>query len=124
LGNLKEFGRDNRKDPTEAENILWQALRNNQLGYKVRRQHTIDTFIVDFAFLEKSLVIEVDGEYHNDPDQRKYDTARSEYLVEKGYTELRFTNEEVINSVDSVINKIQSALAGSTPPLREERGWG
>ena len=107
---LKEYGRTNRKNKTEAEDILWQRLRNNQLGAKVRRQHAIQGYIVDFAFLEAKLVIEVDGEYHNIEDQKIYDEERTKFLSRYGLLLLRFTNEQVINETESVINEIKASI--------------
>ncbi len=107
---LKEYGRTNRKNPTEAENTLWQRLRNNQLGVKVRRQHTIQGYIVDFALLELKIVIEVDGEYHSAEEQKKYDDARTTFMNRFGLHLLRFTNEQVINDTDNVIREISSSI--------------
>ena len=109
-GMLKKFAEENRKKPTEAESVLWQALRGKGLGEKFRRQHILDDFIVDFICLEKELIIEVDGGYHNYPPQMKMDAARTEALTKMGYTELRFTNEEVLCDIDNVLSKISSVL--------------
>ena len=130
---LKQYGRENRKNPTEAENVLWQRIRNNQLGVKVRRQHSIHGFIVDFSILETKLVIEIDGEYHNTPDQKKYDDAREKFLKEFDLDLVRFSNQEVINDTELVIEKIkveiqrrkQSSKSGAgLPLLQEEKGLG
>jgi len=113
---LKDFGRINRKEQTKAEEILWQHVRNNQLGEKVRRQHTISGYIADFAFMQNYLVVEIDGGYHNEADQKLYDAARSKHLNDNGYQVLRFTNGEVINDIASVLSKISVALnKGLTP---------
>ncbi|MCS6795776.1 MAG: DUF559 domain-containing protein, partial [Raineya sp.] len=96
---LKEFARNNRKNPTEAENILWQTLRNRNLGVKFRRQHAIDGFIVDFVCLERSLIIEVDGAVHLAKEQQELDQIRTEYLEYLGYRVIRFTNDEVENNL-------------------------
>lgn len=130
---LKKYGRENRKNPTEAENILWQRLRNKKLGVKARRQHSIHGFIVDFAMLEVKLVIEVDGNYHDEKDQMIYDQAREKFLKEFDLDLIRFTNEEVIGHTEAVINKIRAAIEGKKqntkpaaqlPLLREEKGSG
>ena len=125
---LKQYGRDNRKNGTEAENVLWQLLKNNQLDEKARRQHSIEGFIVDFAFLNSKLVVEIDGEYHNEPEQKKYDDARTKYLEEFGLTLIRFSNEEVINNNHAVIEKIKSLLqelhTEQETPLALGRGVG
>ncbi len=115
---LKEYGRENRKNPTEAEDILWQRLRNNQLGAKVRRQHTIQGYIADFVFLEVNLVIEVDGEYHTEEEQRIYDEARTKLLNHYGLELLRFTNEEVKNNIEDVLTVIESKIEKQRQQLR------
>ncbi len=120
---LKDLPRQNRKEKTEAENILWQRLRNNQLGSKVRRQHVIGPFIVDFAFLNERLLIEINGEYHNEPEQKKYDDARREYLLQLGYRLIRFTNDEVEKNIAYVIEKIKNELKAFSP-LSRGRGAG
>jgi leucyl-tRNA synthetase len=125
---LKDFSRENRKKKTKAESILWEELRNNKLGFKVRRQHVIEGYIVDFAFLQKSLLIEIDGEYHDDKDQKKYDDDRADFLNKSGYKILRFTNSEVESNKKAVVQKICEELekeAGtSIPPLSDRRGAG
>ncbi|MBS1592534.1 MAG: leucine--tRNA ligase [Bacteroidetes bacterium] len=114
-----ENAKRNRKEQTEAENILWQALRNNQLDVKFRRQHPIENFIVDFVCLQKRLIIEVDGGYHNIPEQKELDEVRTIELENIGFTVIRFTNEEVIHSTDAVLNKIKKALSAGGEGLGE-----
>lgn len=109
-GTLKEYADHNRKNPTEAEWFLWQNIKGKQLGVKFRRQHAIDEFIADFACLEESLVIEVDGGYHNDPLQQEADARRSFILEELGYRILRFTNEQVLYDIDSVLSQIRANI--------------
>jgi leucyl-tRNA synthetase len=122
---LKEFARENRKDPTEAELMMWEALRGDQLGASFRRQHAIEDFIVDFVCLSQKLVVEIDGEIHDQPEQKEYDEARTQFLAELGYTELRFSNAEVIKERSLVIAKIKDALATAvTPPQRGGAGGG
>ncbi|MEO6820641.1 MAG: DUF559 domain-containing protein, partial [Ginsengibacter sp.] len=118
---LKDLSRENRKEKTLAENILWQRLRNNQYGTKVRRQHVIDGFIIDFAFLNEKLLIEIDGDYHLDNEQKDYDNQRTEFLENLGYRLIRFTNDEVINHFKKVSDKIKAELAS---PLSSWRGDG
>jgi very-short-patch-repair endonuclease len=91
------FARQNRQTLTEAEKILWKCLRNRKLrGFKFRRQHPIEHFIADFFCLEYGLVVEVDGGYHNESEQKKYDEGRTFELRELKVKVIRFTNEEVI----------------------------
>ena len=108
---LKEFARDNRKNSTEAEKLLWQVLRNKQLGVQFRRQHAIDIFIADFICIACKLIVEVDGDYHNTPEQEEYDQQRTYMLETLGYKILRFTNDEIINNIGQVVSTIKKAIA-------------
>ncbi len=97
-----------KKDQTEAEQILWQHLRANQLGAKFRRQHVIGRFIADFVCLTARLVVEVDGKIHE--QRAEQDALRSEYLAEKGFKVIRFTNQEVVGDTDNVVERIKDEL--------------
>ncbi len=110
--NLKAF--EMRNSPTLAEATLWERLRNNQLGYKFRRQHLIDRFIVDFYCIKMGVVIEVDGKIHD--FQRERDTDREKILQGLGCKILRFTNQEVLNNIDVVISEIISLLISPPAP--------
>ena len=106
---LKNNAVNNRKTPTDAETLLWQCLRDRQLGLKFRRQHAIGDYIADFICLEISLIIEVDGEYHNSEEQQEKDTIRTKYLNEQGFYVLRFTNNEVMNQTEWVLKSIMAS---------------
>ena len=125
---LKENAVNNRKNPTEAESVLWDMLKGNKIGYHFRRQHIILDYIVDFICLDKGLIIELDGGYHNDPQQKEYDQARTAHLQRLGYTELRFKNEELLCNPDAVIQKITDTLKSlpsiNSLPFREGLGVG
>jgi len=119
---LKQLADDKRKNQTDAESIFWEALRGKQLeGYKFRRQHVIDEFIVDFACLSRKLIVEVDGGYHKDPKIQEADKLRTEILESFGYKVIRFTNEEVIGNIEDVLNNIKDTLQ-SLPPLGGSEG--
>jgi len=106
---LITLSRDFRKNPTKAENILWQRLRGKRvLGYKFRRQHVIHRYITDFTCISRKLIIELDGEQHL--EKIEYDQARTEYLINRGYRELRFWNHEIFNNISGVINIISQHL--------------
>ncbi len=113
-GLLKSFSEENRKNPTEAENVLWGVLKAKGTGLKFRRQHIIEDFIVDFYCNEKKLVIELDGGYHRMPEQMKRDKERTLRLRELGYTELRFSNEQVLCDTDNTVREIMR-VAKSLP---------
>lgn len=120
---LKEYARDMRKNPTEAEKVAWSVLCDEQTGYKFRRQHIIGDYIVDFVCLEKMLIVEIDGEYHNDWEQQVDDASRTEWLAIKGFRVIRYTNAQVIASPDMFEREVKAALALQTPlPIGE--GWG
>jgi len=101
-----------RSNQTKAESVLWEEIRNNLSGYKFRRQHIIDRFIVDFVCLSKKLIIEVDGDYHD--FQKEEDDLRTDYLKLSGFNVIRFKNDEVLKNVADVLLKIKSILAETT----------
>jgi very-short-patch-repair endonuclease len=108
---LLRIAGDLRKSMTPAEKVLWKRLRNRQVnGFRFRRQHPIKDFIVDFFCYDAMLVIEVDGEVHDDSYQSERDEQRTLILKKLGIKELRFANKEVINQTDEVIHKIEAAL--------------
>ncbi len=107
---LKEWAKQNRKNPTPTEDVFWEAVRNQQLGVKFRRQHAIEDFIVDFLCVEYQLVVEIDGGIHETPDVKEFDALREELLVTLGYTVLRFTNDQVLKDITQVIQTIQNFI--------------
>ena len=117
---MKELQKNRKQQTTEAEQILWEQLRTKKLSFKFRRQHIVDEFIVDFICIEKRLIIEVDGKYHNTKEQQEADELRTEILNTLGFKVIRFTNEEVIGDIDKVLKHISEELkhrAESSLPL-------
>ena len=108
---LKKRAAEMRANPTEAENILWNALSEQKIGCKFRRQHIVSQYILDFAYLDCRLAIELDGEYHNTEDQQYDDAVRTKNLEALGWHVLRFTNEEVYNNIEIVLSSIKAAIA-------------
>jgi very-short-patch-repair endonuclease len=104
--------RELRRHSTPEEELLWQALRRKNLGYKIRRQHPLGTKIVDFYCCDARLAIEIDGIYHHDI----VDDLRDAQLG-PGVEVLRFTNEDVQDNVFDVIAKIKQALDRRTTPV-------
>ena len=109
-GLLKEYARYNRREMTESEGLLWNLLRKSIRNYRFRRQHPIGGYIADFICLPIRLVIEVDGGYHNTPEQQTEDQWRTEFLESRGYRVLRIKNEEVTADIKEVLKKIKCEI--------------
>jgi very-short-patch-repair endonuclease len=105
---------------TEAELVLWTALRKRRLdGFKFRRQHPIGPYIVDFACVSARLVVEVDGATHSTEDEVAHDALRTKFLQRAGWRVLRVTNLDVFDNLNGVWLTIQRLLpppAASPPP--------
>jgi len=107
---LKQYARQNRKEGTKGEAVLWKyGLRAKKLKYQFNRQFVIENYIVDFICRKLKLIIEIDGSSHfraiNDTDY-----IRESRLKELGYEILRFQEGEVLNRLDDVIGTIQFAM--------------
>jgi very-short-patch-repair endonuclease len=106
-----------RKNMTDVERLLWSRLRANQLGVKFRRQVPLGTYIADFMSLKEKIVIELDGSQHYEENGIKEDKIRDEYFRKEGFTVLRFSNAEIIENVDGIIDMIWELLQKMTPTL-------
>ena len=116
---LKVRAKEMRNKPTDAEKMLWNVLSNKGIeGFKFRRQHIIGEYIVDFVCLEKRLIIEADGSIHNDPEQIEHDKNRTIWLESKGFKVVRYTNQQVLNNLNSTIENISKELSANlaVPP--------
>ena len=106
-----------RGNMTEAEKVLWGALRRDALGARFRRQVVFDrSWILDFYAPSAKLAIEVDGGQHSEGADR----ARTAYLASRGVTVLRFWNNEVLENLEGVcmaVDAVLAALSGKTSPL-------
>ena len=107
---LKEFAAQNRKNQTEAESALWNYLQRKRLGTEFRRQHIVGSFIADFASISIKLIIEVDGGYHQLPEQQISDEERTMWLEKQGFTVIRFSNEQILCDTNNTINKIKETI--------------
>ena len=104
-----ERARALRRRQTDAERRLWSRLRGRGLeGFKVRRQHPVGPFVVDFACLEARVVIEVDGGQH--AESAAADAQRTARLEAEGFRVLRFWNTEVLGNLEGVLEVIAAAL--------------
>ena len=109
---LFKFAERMRLAPTEGEKTMWDLLKSEFVSlHKFRRQHPIATFIADFYSHKLKLVIEIDGGYHLNLDQKEYDDFRDEDMAALGISVIRFTNDDIINRQNIVksklINKIE-----------------
>jgi len=107
---LGERRRELRKNQTKTEEILWWYLRDQKMGLKFKRQHSVGGYILDFYCPQKKLIIELDGEIHNTKEAKEYDLVRDKYFEELGYVTLRFFNKEVENCVGKVLDKIKNCI--------------
>jgi len=112
--------RDNRKELrqnlTSAEAFLWKQLQHKKLdGRKFRRQHSIDNYIVDFYCASEKLIIELDGERHNNPIAEERDEKRDVQLEQLGFTVLRFENKMVFDNLSEVLQEITDNFKSSFP---------
>ena len=123
---LRKRARDLRNDATPQERALWSRLKGAQLaGFRFRRQAAIPPYIADFLCPTKALIIELDGLTH----EPEADARRDTFLRAKGYTTLRFTNQEVGANLDGVLTAIIYKLEQlpdrwphPQPPPLKERG--
>ena len=111
---LLKFAKAMRHEPTEAEKRLWNCLRNRTLnGHKFSRQVPIGNYIADFVCRERKLIVEVDGETHDD---MKYDERRTKFLEQMGYKVIRANNDDVYKNLDGVLQTILVNLAEIPSP--------
>lgn len=111
-----------RELPTDAEQILWKALRRNQLhGASFRRQHPVGPYVLDFYCSAARLAVEVDGGQHASGMVKKRDERRDRWLSAKNIRMLRFWNNDVLSNLEGVLQTISAALnLDKTPSRREE----
>lgn len=111
MNKLNILARTLRKSQTPQEQKIWNLLRNRQLfGYKFKRQYPIGNYIVDFVCRERKLIIEIDGGQHNTSKNIEYDSQRSEFLQSRGFTVIRFWNNDIDNNIEGVYKEITKSL--------------
>ncbi|NMH86725.1 endonuclease domain-containing protein [Flavivirga algicola] len=108
LKHLKEKRAELRQSLTPAEAFLWKHLKAKQFeGRRFTRQHSIKNYIVDFYCFKEKLIIELDGEVHNNEIAQEKDRERTKVLTELGYTVIRFENKMVFENLASVFMEIK-----------------
>ena len=121
---MRSRARSLRRDSTDAERIIWNAIRAHRLnGASFRRQTPIGPYVADFLCHSAKLVIEIDGGQHFELAQQKRDARRDAFLASKGYQVLRFNNYDVMTNRQGVFESIAAALAAApSPTLPRKRG--
>ncbi len=108
LPHLRDHRKSLRKNLTPAEAFLWNELKTQKFhGLKFRRQHSIKNYIVDFYCAPFQLIIELDGNYHNEPNQFEKDELRDQDLENMGFTVLRYENQYVFSELKHVLEDIK-----------------
>jgi very-short-patch-repair endonuclease len=108
---LKEFSRKLRKHSTLGEILLWQKLRpGGMMNYTFNRQKPLDRYIVDFYCKPLNLVIEIDGCYHFESEQKIKDNQRQEVIEKMGLNFLRFSEQQIRNDMDVVLRAIENYI--------------
>ncbi len=107
---LKVTRKKLRNNSTKAELFLWKYLQKSQFeGLKFRRQHSIDRYILDFYCPKLKISIELDGEIHN--LTKDYDKLRTQFLYSYWITEIRFTNNEILENIDITLEKLKKFIS-------------
>ncbi|MBX3119505.1 MAG: endonuclease domain-containing protein [Fimbriimonadaceae bacterium] len=101
---LREYARQNREGMTDAERALWRNLRRKEIGFRFRRQQPVGYYILDFYCASARVAIELDGSGHS--DLKEYDEERTKYLEAENIYVMRFTNNDVLSDVESVVARI------------------
>ncbi|MBJ7444283.1 MAG: endonuclease domain-containing protein [Sphingobium sp.] len=110
-----------RNTAPTPERLLWQQIRNRQLGHKFSRQMPVGPYFADFLCRELKLLIELDGDSHNQTTE--YDARRDDYCRTQGYQILRFSNADVMENLEGVVTHIKTTLAKAHPrPLPQAGG--
>jgi len=99
-----------RQNATDAEQRLWQYFKSKQVGTKFRRQYSVDAYVLDFYTPRSKLAIEVDGDSHFTADAMQYDSGRTAYVEQFGIEVLRFSNLEIVENIEGVLEAIQAAV--------------
>ena len=114
---LFEFAKELRNNPTEAESFLWNFLSENKINdVRFKRQHPVLYFIADFYCHKAKLIIEIDGGYHQLPEQYQYDMNRDYELERLGLKTIRFTNKQVFSETEKVLNIIKTEVENRIDP--------
>ena len=115
----RDFARQLRNLPSDAEKRLWYFLRTDKLGVKFRRQAAIGDYVVDFVCFSHNLIVELDGLQHLEAQARDYDSRRCDWLESSGFRVMRFRNQLLDENIWHVVHEIQCALSTAAIALRQ-----
>ncbi len=119
--NEKEKRRKLRKNQTYVEKIVWIYLRDRRLlGYKFKRQYSVDYYVIDFYCPELKFAIELDGECHDPPEQKEYDAKRQKYLEDYGIEFIRITNDELLGNPNKAFERIENAIKARKARIQKQ----
>ncbi|WP_249136363.1 endonuclease domain-containing protein [Bradyrhizobium canariense] len=115
-----------RREMTRAETLLWRHLKADRLaGLAFRRQTPMGNYIADFVAHSRKLIVELDGESHDFEERIRHDERRDQWFASRGYSVLRFTNEDVMKNLEGVVLSILEAAEQAAPlslPLPRKGG--
>ena len=115
----KEKRRKLRRNQTYVEKIVWIYLRDRRLlGYKFKRQYSVDQYVMDFYCSELKFAVELDGESHDSLMQKEYDAKRQKYLEDYGIEFIRITNDEFLGNPNKAFGKIENAIKIRKVPIQ------
>jgi very-short-patch-repair endonuclease len=107
----RRFARQQRREPTRAEALVWHCLRAGRLdGWRFKRQVPFGPYVADFSCAEARLIVELDGRPHENPEQQARDAARDRWFHARGFRVLRLSNELVLGSIELAIKEMERAL--------------
>lgn len=105
---LLPFRKELRSNLIPSEAFLWKQLKAKQLdGKRFVKQHSIGRYIVDFYCASEKLIMELDGEVHQNPIAEAYDQRRTLVFQSMGYKVIRFENKMVFEHLKSVLTEIK-----------------
>ncbi len=107
-----------RNSPTETEDLLWNFLRQGQLGVMFRRQHPASNYVLDFYAHSIKLAVEIDGSIHSLEEVKKNDITRQKSLEENGILFLRFSNQQIKHELEKVISIISQKIKDLSGPVK------
>lgn len=112
----KKKRRELRKNPTDAERKVWNILKDGEMGVRFFRQYSIKQYILDFYCPTLRIAVEIDGGHHAEETHKRHDAKRSEFLTKQDIYVLRFWNNEVMQNLEGVWQKIKDETAKHSSP--------